>query len=82
VLALIAAGRSDLGTSKTHVVTERQVEFHTRNIFRKPDLPTGETDNRRVHAALTFLRTLAPHSGDIVIARRAFGRGHPALSCV
>lgn len=42
VLALIAAGRSDLGISDTLFVTRKTVEFHTRNIFRKLDLPTGK----------------------------------------
>jgi DNA-binding NarL/FixJ family response regulator len=55
VLALIAAGRSDVGISRTLFVTQKTVEFHTRNIFRKLELPTGRLDNRRVHAALTFL---------------------------
>lgn len=56
VLALMAAGRSDLGISETLFVTRKTVEFHTRNIFRKLGLPASERDNRRVHAALTFLR--------------------------
>ena len=57
VLALIAAGRSDIGISNTLFVTPKTVEFHTRNIFRKLDLPTSRSDNRRVHATLTFLQS-------------------------
>jgi DNA-binding NarL/FixJ family response regulator len=56
VLALVAAGRSDLGISETLFVTRKTVEFHTRNIFRKLRIPASERDNRRVHAALTFLQ--------------------------
>ena len=56
VLALLAAGRSDLGISEALVVTRKTVEFHTRNIFKKLDLPTDPTANRRVLAALAFRR--------------------------
>ena len=59
VLALIAAGLSDVGISESLFVTRKTVEFHARNIFRKLDLPAGRTDNRRVHAALTFLQEAA-----------------------
>jgi DNA-binding NarL/FixJ family response regulator len=55
VLALLAIGRSDVGISETLFVTRKTVEFHTRNVFRKLELPTDACENRRVHAALTFL---------------------------
>ena len=55
VLALIAAGRSDVGVGETLFVTRKTVEYHTRNIFRKLCVPAGEHDNRRVHAVLAFL---------------------------
>jgi DNA-binding NarL/FixJ family response regulator len=59
VLALIAVGLSDLGISESLFVTRKTVEFHTRNIFRKLDLPAGRSYNRRVHAAVTFVEPAA-----------------------
>jgi DNA-binding NarL/FixJ family response regulator len=56
VLALMAQGSTDFGISKRLFVTQKTVEFHARNIFRKLDVPAGEEVNRRVHAVLTFLR--------------------------
>ena len=55
VLALIAEGRTDRGIAKELYVTPKTVEAHVRSIFRKLDLPREETENRRVHAVLTFL---------------------------
>jgi DNA-binding CsgD family transcriptional regulator len=60
VLALIAEGRTDRGVAKTLYVTPKTVEAHVRSIFRKLDLPTEATENRRVHAVLTFLRARTP----------------------
>ena len=59
VLALLAAGRSDRGISESLYVTQKTVEFHTRNIFRKLDVPADRAHNRRVHAAVTFLQLTA-----------------------
>jgi DNA-binding NarL/FixJ family response regulator len=56
VLALIAEGRTDRGIGQALYVTPKTVEAHVRSIFRKLDLPTDATENRRVHAVLTFLR--------------------------
>src|SRR4051812_25715645 len=56
VLALLAEGRTDRGIAEQLHVTPKTVETHVRNIFRKLDLPAKATDNRRVHAVLTFLR--------------------------
>ena len=56
MLALIAEGRTDRGIAKELYVTPKTVEAHVRSIFRKLDLPTDSTENRRVHAVLTFLR--------------------------
>lgn len=56
VLALMSEGRSDSGIGSALFVTQKTVEFHTRNIFRKLDLPTDRSVNRRVLAALTFLQ--------------------------
>ena len=56
VLALIADGWTDRGIAKELYVTPKTVEAHVRSIFRKLDLPADSTQNRRVHAVLTFLR--------------------------
>jgi DNA-binding CsgD family transcriptional regulator len=60
VLALIAEGRTDRGIAKELYVTPKTVEAHVRSIFRKLELPRAETENRRVHAVLTFLGARAP----------------------
>lgn len=57
VLALLSEGHSDKGIGSALFVTQKTVEFHTRNIFRKLDLPTDRSVNRRVLATLTFLDT-------------------------
>ena len=56
VLALIAEGRTDRGIAQELWVTPKTVEAHVRSIFRKLDLPSDSTQNKRVHAVLTFLR--------------------------
>jgi DNA-binding NarL/FixJ family response regulator len=56
VLSLLAEGRTDRGIGQALYVTPKTVEAHVRSIFRKLDLPTDATENRRVHAVLTFLR--------------------------
>ena len=56
VLALLAEGRTDRGIAQALFVTPKTVEAHVRSIFRKLGLPTETTENRRVHAVLTFLR--------------------------
>ena len=56
VLALIAEGRTDRGIAAALVVAPKTVEAHVRSIFRKLDLPTAPTENRRVHAVLAFLQ--------------------------
>jgi DNA-binding NarL/FixJ family response regulator len=60
VLALIAEGRTDRGIAKELYVTPKTVEAHVRSIFRKLDLPREQTENRRVHAVLTFLSARTP----------------------
>jgi DNA-binding NarL/FixJ family response regulator len=60
VLALLAEGRTDRGIAKELYVTPKTVEAHVRSIFRKLDLPREETENRRVHAVLTFLGAARP----------------------
>ena len=56
VLALLAEGRSNLGISDALHLSTKTVEAHIAAIFRAFGLETETTENRRVHAALTYLR--------------------------
>jgi DNA-binding NarL/FixJ family response regulator len=56
VLVLVAEGKTDRGIAEELFVTRKTVEAHVRSILRKLDLPTDATENRRVHAVLTFLQ--------------------------
>ena len=55
VLTLVAEGRTDRGIAEALWLSPKTVETHVRTIFRKLDLPSAPTDNRRVHAVLAFL---------------------------
>ena len=55
VLALMAEGRSNAAIADALVVTPGAVEKHITSIFGKLELPSGETDNRRVLAVLAYL---------------------------
>jgi DNA-binding NarL/FixJ family response regulator len=55
VLALVAEGRTDRGIAEALWLSPKTVETHVRTIFRKLDLPSDPTENRRVHAVLAFL---------------------------
>jgi len=55
VLALVAEGRTDRGIAEALWLSPKTVETHVRTIFRKLDLPVSHSENRRVHAVLTFL---------------------------
>jgi DNA-binding NarL/FixJ family response regulator len=55
VLALMAEGRSNAGIARALVVTEGVVEKHVAAIFAKLDLPSSDSDNRRVLAVLRYL---------------------------
>jgi DNA-binding NarL/FixJ family response regulator len=61
VLALMAEGHTDRGIREALFLSQKTVESHVRSIFRKLDLPSSPTDNRRVHAVLTFLRQAERH---------------------
>ena len=52
----MAQGRTDRGIREDLYLSQKTVESHARSIFRKLDLPASPSDNRRVHAVLTFLR--------------------------
>ncbi|HKE82057.1 MAG TPA: response regulator transcription factor [Solirubrobacteraceae bacterium] len=70
VLALIAQGKTDRGIGQELFVTRKTVEAHVRSILGKLDLPADASENRRVHAVLTFLR--ATGTGDPGDARIAW----------
>jgi DNA-binding NarL/FixJ family response regulator len=55
VLELIAQGLSDRGIAEQLVISLNTVGTHVQRIFTKLDLPQTASDNRRVHAALTWL---------------------------
>jgi DNA-binding NarL/FixJ family response regulator len=57
VLALMAEGASNAGIARRIYVTEDTVEKHVRSILTKLDLPTSQTDHRRVLAVLKYLET-------------------------
>jgi DNA-binding NarL/FixJ family response regulator len=56
VLALMAEGLTDNGIAQRLYLTRATVETHVRHILQKLSLPGGATNNRRVHAVLTYLR--------------------------
>jgi DNA-binding NarL/FixJ family response regulator len=56
VLALMAEGLTDRGIGERLFVTPKTVETHIRHIFSKLQLTENATDNKRVHAVLTYLR--------------------------
>ena len=59
VLAAMAEGKSNQGVADTLCVTEAAVEKHVTSIFHKFGLAPTSTEHRRVHAVLTFLRSLS-----------------------
>jgi DNA-binding NarL/FixJ family response regulator len=60
ILALMAEGRSNQGICETLWLSPKTVETHIRSLFLKLDLGNVPQDNRRVLAALTYLRTGGP----------------------
>jgi DNA-binding NarL/FixJ family response regulator len=57
VLELMAEGRSNHGIADRLVITERAVQKHATNIFRKLGLGESSDDHRRVLAVLAFLNS-------------------------
>lgn len=55
VLALMAEGRSNQAIAEKLVVSAGAVEKHVSNVFLKLDLPSADSDNRRVLAVLQWL---------------------------
>ncbi len=56
VLALMAEGRSNQGIADEFYVTLRAVEKYVSSIFTKLDLPSSNSDSKRVLAVLLYLR--------------------------
>ena len=56
VMAAMAEGKSNQGIADALVVSRTAVEKHVTRIFDKLGLGQGETEHRRVHAVLTYLR--------------------------
>jgi len=59
VLSLVAEGLSNTAIAKRLSVTERTIEAHTTQIFRKLGLDADPASHRRVLAVLAFLRSSA-----------------------
>src|SRR5262249_6211996 len=70
VLSLVAEGLSNTAIAKRLSVTERTIEAHTTQIFRKLGLDADPASHRRVLAVLAFLRSSA-------LPRRPPVRRHP-----
>lgn len=57
VLSLLTEGLTNRGIEERLVISAGTVHTHLRHIFAKLELPDEKTEHRRVHAALTFLRS-------------------------
>ena len=60
VLALLAQGHSNVAIAGRLHISERTVDSHLGSIFVKLDLPPDAAHNRRVRAALAWLRAAEP----------------------
>ena len=58
VLAAMAEGKSNRGIAEALFVTPAAVEKHTTRIFSKLGIDAQDTEHRRVHAVLTYLREI------------------------
>jgi DNA-binding NarL/FixJ family response regulator len=56
VLATMAEGKSNLGISRSLFISEAAVEKHVTAILRKLEIAPADTEHRRVHAVLLFMR--------------------------
>jgi DNA-binding NarL/FixJ family response regulator len=57
VLARMAEGRSNVGIARDLFLSPRTVEAHVTSVFAKLDLDQTDTDNNRIRAVLTYLRS-------------------------
>jgi DNA-binding NarL/FixJ family response regulator len=57
VLVLIAEGRTNQAISQWLFLSQKTVEAHVGSIFDRLELPATRDDNRRVLAALAYLRS-------------------------
>jgi DNA-binding NarL/FixJ family response regulator len=62
VLGHMAEGRSNLGIAKELFLSARTVETHVTSVFTKLGLAQSDTENNRVRAVLTFLRSVDPEN--------------------
>jgi DNA-binding NarL/FixJ family response regulator len=60
VLGRMAEGRSNNGIARDLFLSPRTVEAHVTSVFAKLGLDQTDTDNNRVRAVLTFLRSAGP----------------------
>lgn len=60
VLRHMAEGRSNLGIARELFLSSRTVETHVTSVFTKLGLAQSDTENNRVRAVLTFLRSAEP----------------------
>jgi DNA-binding NarL/FixJ family response regulator len=56
VMAAMAEGKSNRGIAEALTISLTAVEKHVTRIFSKLGLDHGQTEHRRVHAVLTYLR--------------------------
>jgi DNA-binding NarL/FixJ family response regulator len=56
VLAAMAEGKSNRGIADALFVSQASVEKHVTAIFRKLDIEPTDTEHRRVHAVLAYVR--------------------------
>jgi DNA-binding NarL/FixJ family response regulator len=56
VLAAMAEGKSNRGIADTLFLSQASVEKHVTAIFRKLDIEPTDTEHRRVHAVLAYVR--------------------------
>jgi DNA-binding NarL/FixJ family response regulator len=56
VLGEMAEGKSNQGIARSLLTSQASVEKHVTAILRKLSIPPADTEHRRVHAVLTYLR--------------------------